>query len=226
MNAVAEAKQKFKKAIKEILADNTFNAQLDEAALPAYTHSNILIDYIFWNRVSTAVNFLVTKSKAKPQKVLDFGCGTGVLSYILAAHKFDVVSTDIENIPLQLIRKKIEFPGNIEFIDKDIFATDIINKKFDAIIALDVLEHIPDIEKYILAFKKMLNPSGIIIVSGPTENLLYKIGRKLAGDRFTGDYHVSNISVIKNKFSKHLKTKTIKKIIWPLTLFEIFISHE
>ena len=225
MNIVTEVKPKFKKAIKEILAENKFNAQLDEAALPAYTHGNALIDYIFWDRIKTAVSFLLTEKTGEGIEVLDFGCGTGVLSYILANNKYKITSCDIESIPLQLMQKKITFPANIEFIHKDIFETDLIDKKFDAIIALDVLEHISDLEKYVLAFKKMLKPEGIIIVSGPTENILYKIGRKLAGDRFTGNYHVSNISIIKNKFSKHLKTKTIKRIIWPFVLFEIFAAR-
>ena len=51
MDYISEAKQKFKKAIKEILAEDKFGTQLDEAAFPAYNHSNALIDYIFWNRI-------------------------------------------------------------------------------------------------------------------------------------------------------------------------------
>jgi len=225
MNTVAEAKIKFKKAINKILSDNKYNDLLDEAALPAYAQNNFFIDYIFWNRIKTTSK-LLSKRKNGKMEILDFGCGTGVLSYILAMDSFDVTSNDIEFKPLQLIKNHIEFPDKIEFIHSDIFETDIINKQFDAIVALDVLEHFEDIDKYILVFKKMLKPSGIIIVSGPTENFLYKIGRKLAGDRFTGNYHVSNIDTIKNKFSVHMKTRIIKKIIWPFTFFKIFIAYK
>jgi Na+/H+-dicarboxylate symporter len=61
-------------------------------------------------------------------------------------------------------------------------------------------------------------------VSGPTENLLYKIGRKFAGHRFTGDYHVKDISSIKMEFLSHMKVRTIKKLFFPLVFFELFAA--
>jgi hypothetical protein len=61
-------------------------------------------------------------------------------------------------------------------------------------------------------------------VSGPTENILYKIGRKLSGERFTGDYHVNNIGNIRKEFEKTMNVKTISKIIWPFVLFEVFVA--
>ena len=55
---------------------------------------------------------------------------------------------------------------------------------FDIIYALDVLEHINDLEPYVTLFSKLLVPGGTVIISGPTENIFYKIGRKIAGKRF------------------------------------------
>ena len=60
----------------------------------------------------------------------------------------------------------------------------------------------------------------MLIISGPTESFLYKIGRKLAG--FSGDYHVTNIYDVERKFSEGGFTKTgLKKLYFPFTLFRI-----
>ena len=32
---------------------------------------------------------------------------------------------------------------------------------------------------------------GVVVISGPTENALYRLGRRLPGNRYTGDDHVS-----------------------------------
>jgi glycosyltransferase involved in cell wall biosynthesis len=52
-----------------------------------------------------------------------------------------------------------------------------------------------------------------------SQNFFYKVGKKI-----TGDYHVSDIHAIRSRLSKFMTTKTLKKIIWPVTLFEIFIA--
>jgi 2-polyprenyl-3-methyl-5-hydroxy-6-metoxy-1,4-benzoquinol methylase len=221
METFKTTKKKFKTIFNEI-TDKTNNCEIDEAALPAYAHKNMLIDYLFWERIKVAFEYV--KKNINKKKVLDFGCGSGVLSYLLAKNGYEVTSSDIEFSPLKLVKEKIDFPPNISFIEGDIITKDLPDNSFDIICAMDVLEHIDNLSDYIKLFKRLLTPDGIIIVSGPTENILYKIGRKLAGDRFTGDYHVKNISEIKQEFNPFLNVKTIKKIIFPVVLFEIFTA--
>jgi hypothetical protein len=71
-----------------------------------------------------------------------------------------------------------------------------------------------------------LNPNAAIVVSGPSENWLYKVGRRFAGSRFTGDYHVSNIHTVREQFAKSMDTHTLANLVWPLTLFEIFVARK
>ncbi len=221
MDHFDEVKKKFKAAVQSILTDNS-SLEIDEAALPAYAHKNPVVDYIFWQRVKVALNFAIKKNA---QNILDFGCGSGILSYSLATMGKNVTAVDIHFGPLNLIKQKINFPTNINFIEADLLKYEMKEKQFDLIIALDVLEHIEDLKTYISEFRKILKPGGMILVSGPTENFLYKIGRRLAGEKFTGDYHVSNIHKIKRTFSEQMETETISKLVWPLTLFEVFIAH-
>jgi len=213
------SKKKFKTAFKQILIEGD-NYAIGEAALPAYSHKNPLIDWLFWERIKIAYQFALNK-KTKG-KILDFGCGSGILSYLLAENGYSITACDVEFKPLELVKNKIEFPKNIEFIEGDILTQNLNDNSFDIIFAMDVLEHIDNLDPYIELFDRILTPNGVVVISGPTENLFYKIGRKIAGNRFTGDYHITNISKIKESFKKYMTVKSIKKLLFPIVLFEVF----
>lgn len=216
----------FKNSITNLLNDKGTDEVLSEAALPAYAHKNILIDYIFWKRVEIASKFISKKTNAKSE-ILDFGCGTGVFSYEMASKGHSITAIDLNLKPVESLKNQINYPDSIEFIEGDFFEMEF-TKKFDFIVALDVLEHISlaDLPKYIERMKKILNPNGYIVVSGPTENILYKIGRKVAGKDFTGDYHHTNIVDIQNVFEKSFDVKKLAKLVFPFVLFEVFSAKE
>ena len=144
----------------------------------------------------------------------------------MAENNYEVTAIDIEFAPLNLVKKEIDFQKSIDFVEGDIMTKDFPDGSFDVIFALDVLEHIENLEDYIKTFNRILTPDGVIIVSGPTENILYKIGRKLAGNRFTGDYHVTNIARIKKQFEAFNSVNTIKRLIVPFVLFEVFSAKK
>ena len=222
-----DTKKIFKDTISEILNKQGTDDVLSEAALPAYAHKNPIIDYIFWRRLSLVVEF-INKNVNSNSAILDFGCGTGVVSYELAKKGFNLTSIDLDLSPLKLLKSKINYPSNINFIENDFLTMNFDSQQFEAIIALDVLEHIPleILPEYLKKFDLLLKPNGYIIVSGPSENLLYKIGRKIAGNDFTGHYHETNITKIKNVFKLNFKVNLIAKLIWPFTLFEIFYAKK
>jgi len=186
----------------------------DEAALPSYTHSNGLMSWLFWNRVSTVFELL--PSLPEGAAVLDFGCGGGISFKAFHALGVDVVGCDIEHASLaQLISKKL---GQDNWVVTRLNELD--GEKFDCIIALDVLEHIENLGEYIDALKSVSNPGATWLLSGPTENVFYKVGRILAG--FSGHYHCRNIYQIENEFQNHgLERETVKTLYWPVPLFRV-----
>jgi 2-polyprenyl-3-methyl-5-hydroxy-6-metoxy-1,4-benzoquinol methylase len=218
------SKRRFKSAFKKVVAAYD-SYEIGEAALPPYSHKNPLIDWLFWARIKIAYKYANLNGRVK-NKILDFGCGSGVLSYMLAKNNHEITGCDIEFTPLNLLKNTIRFPLNIDFVEGDILDKKLINNSFDIIYAMDVLEHIDDLEPYIKLFYKLPAPKGLIVVSGPTENFLYKIGRKIAGNRFTGDYHVTNISKIKKSFASCMEVTSIKKLLFPFVFFEIFIAKK
>ena len=88
--------------------------------------------------------------------------------------------------------------------------------RFAAIFALDSLEHNDDIAPILAAFARALQPGGVFILSGPTESVLYKLGRAVAG--FSGHYPVQTIYDIERQVAERFsrKARTLAPVGVPL----------
>ena len=63
--------------------------------------------------------------------------------------------------------------------------------QYNLIFALDSLEHNENFEDILSTLQLALRDDGLLVLSGPTENRLYKLGRTLSG--FDGHYHHTTI---------------------------------
>ncbi|MBE0670704.1 MAG: class I SAM-dependent methyltransferase [Anaerolineales bacterium] len=217
-------KTRYRAAIQQVLAE-TEKGRLDEAAFPAYSHRNPIINWLFWQRLRKVMEY--TRNFAPYSRVLDFGCGSGVMLPYLSQISKQIVALDVDLLPIQSLQKYISLSTNVEIKDATKTAiTDLPANSFDLIIALDVLEHVHNLPRTLSELLTLLTPSGQLIVSGPTENILYKIGRKVAGPEYSGAYHERGIAEIKNELIKTTKLKHIATLYWPIPLFEIFSAKK
>ena len=198
--------------------------RLDEAGFPAYSHRNPLINWLFWQRLHTAMKHI--ESQAPYEQVLDFGCGSGVMLSFLSQHSQHVTAMDIDLVPLERVKKYIPLKENVLVLDANQApVSQLTPKTFDLINALDVLEHVDDLPRTLSELLNLLKPGGQLVVSGPTENILYQIGRKLAGPEYSGDYHERGIGEIKRELARLARVRQIATLYWPVPLFEIFVAH-
>jgi 2-polyprenyl-3-methyl-5-hydroxy-6-metoxy-1,4-benzoquinol methylase len=220
--AFQEYKARYRSAIRDVLQDSE-RGRLDEAGFPAYSHSNPLINWLFWQRLHIAMNHI---EKYGPyQKILDFGCGSGVMLSFLAGHCQHVIAMDIDLVPLERVKEYIPLPENVQVLDANqISLSALPAKSFDLINALDVLEHVDDLPHTLSALLGLLKPGGRLVVSGPTENILYKIGRRLAGPEYSGAYHERGIPEVKWELNKRARVQQIATLYWPVPLFEVFVA--
>lgn len=160
----------------------------DEMAIPSYLHANPLIRWLMWKRYQKIAELA---SLHKSMSVLEFGCGIGLFLPTLVNLCAKVYAMDL--FPDYAQRLAETFHLKVDFIKDMAAATEV---HVDCIIAADVLEHLDDPSSYLVQFREMLKPDGKLIVSGPTENLLYRVGRLIAGFSGKGDYHHTNIDLL------------------------------
>ncbi len=189
-----ETKARFQPAVQEVMKNTRGEAAhhaVYEAAFPAYAQTNPLIDMVFWRRLSVAFD---EACRHDGRRALDFGCGPGLMSEALATAGFRVTAVDLDLSPKRLLEERLHFSKSITFVEGDLPTLDLAPESFDVIVALDVLEHISVRAPYVKAFERLMSPEGVLIVSGPTEDWLYRLGRTLAGKgEFSGHFHVCNI---------------------------------
>jgi hypothetical protein len=85
--------------------------------------------------------------------------------------------------------------------------------KAGLVLALDVLEHVADLKETIAAIAAAMAPEGRLIVSGPTENALYRLGRRLAG--FSGHYHRRAVGDVEAALRERFRI-VAKRVVVPL----------
>ncbi|AMC11312.1 methyltransferase [Lutibacter profundi] len=107
---------------------------------------------------------LINSFKTKQKNLLDVGCGTGDFLLNCKNNGWNVVGVEPNENAKRLAETKLSF-HNISKIYTDL--TEIKTKKFDVITLWHVLEHVPNLETYLLKIKAMLKPNGILIVAVP-----------------------------------------------------------
>lgn len=154
-------------------------AELEETAIPSYTHRLAPIRFLFLRRVRVALE-LAHNHLPQGSEVLDFGCGAGLMTVALQQSGFKPLRCDIRP---QFCTASAQVAPATELHNYEDLS------RFRGCVALDVLEHLSEDE--LRAFAEGFEERAVLILSGPTENLLYQIGRRVAG--FKGGYHQRDV---------------------------------
>jgi 2-polyprenyl-3-methyl-5-hydroxy-6-metoxy-1,4-benzoquinol methylase len=106
-------------------------------------------------------------------RVLDAGCGAGLVGLDLAEQGYFVHGVDIAEPMLELSRRRFREAGiadeRREFSCGELLSVELPRGSFDAIVALGFLEYQVDEAPLLARFRELLRPGGTLVVSGPTE---------------------------------------------------------
>lgn len=163
----------------------------DEMAGPSYLHPNRLIRWLFWKRLDV-VAALLSADRARHASGLDFGCGIGVQLPTLSATTDLVYATDLVMEPGRYVASRLGL-RNVAFVEPSRLSS---LPPLDYVVSTDVLEHVRDLEVIVRRFGEALRSGGTLVVSGPTENALYRFGRALAGFGRRPHYHQTDITAV------------------------------
>jgi len=98
-------------------------------------------------------------------EIMDFGAGTGLLSFFVSQKVAKVVAVDNSPSMLEEFKKKSrEFASQTEVLAKDL-SVDTIDRKFDGIISSMTIHHLENISSLFEKFYTMLNDGGFIAIA-------------------------------------------------------------
>jgi len=174
------------------------------------------------NAKSIADNIIKDIDLNKNMKIMDFGVGTGLLSYFIAPHIKKIVAVDNSPSMLNVFKdKKDEFDCETEILELDLSIQNI-ELKLDGIVSSMTIHHLQDTKDLLTKFFNILNKDGFIALADL--------------DKEDGTFHSDNIGVFHYGFNREelykiakdigyrdITFKTVSKISKPHNEFTVFL---
>jgi 2-polyprenyl-3-methyl-5-hydroxy-6-metoxy-1,4-benzoquinol methylase len=112
----------------------------------------------------------VLKDLVRDKRVLDFGCGPGRLSLMLARYARAVHGVDHagEGVQLAVLLARATGMANVAFDDGDLDWVLARGTRYDVIVLAGVLEHLEEPIQQLAALARLLTPGGVLCVQTPS----------------------------------------------------------
>jgi 2-polyprenyl-6-hydroxyphenyl methylase / 3-demethylubiquinone-9 3-methyltransferase len=131
---------------------------------PLHKFNPIRINYIKDNIIKN-LNIKPSNKPLKNIKILDIGCGGGLLSEPMCRLGATVVGIDASKKNIDVAKfhaKKNKLKIDYKVASPEVFKTKL---KFDVILNMEIVEHVNDIDFFIKSSSKLLKTNGIMFIA-------------------------------------------------------------
>ncbi len=174
---------------------------------PLHKFNPIRIKYIKEN----IINNFKLKNKPKPLsgiKILDIGCGGGLLSEPMSRMGANVTGIDASDKNIKIAKlhsKKNKLKINYLCSSPEKFK---IKKKFDVILNMEIVEHVEDIDFFLKSCSKLLKKNGLMFVATINKTLKSYIFAIVGAE-----YVLRWLPIGTHEWEKFVKPEDLKKIL-------------
>ncbi len=104
---------------------------------------------------------------AREMSALEYGCGTGLLSFALQSDLGQITLADTSQGMLDVLNKKIAAANvrNMHPMRLDLLSDALPDERYDLTYSLMVLHHIHDVKSVLARFYEVLKPKGYLLVA-------------------------------------------------------------
>lgn len=170
---------------------------------------DVLTENVDYEKIADRIDTLFGKEIKEKGSLLDLGCGTGTLSFLLEEKGFDVIGIDkSEDMLAEGFEKKSELCSNVMFLCQDLTELDLFGTAASAVCVLDTVNHIDKAEKIYEFFRRVslfLEMNGLFLLD---VNTPFKHRNILADNTFIYDtddvYCIWQNSYDKNARQTHI----------------------
>ena len=118
------------------------------------------------------LEWIDTASSLNGKRVVDIGCGGGILSEGMASRGASVTGIDLSERPLAVARLHL-FESGLSVDYRQVSAEALANEEpasFDVVTCMEMLEHVPDPASIVMACSKLVRPGGSVYFSTLNRN--------------------------------------------------------
>jgi 2-polyprenyl-3-methyl-5-hydroxy-6-metoxy-1,4-benzoquinol methylase len=113
--------------------------------------------------------YIFASDLVKGKTVLDIACGEGYGSDLLAGFASNVIGVDISNEAIIHAKEKYK-KANLEYKQGSCDAIPLVDSSIDVVVSFETIEHHDKHEAMLSEIKRVLKPSGILIISSPEKH--------------------------------------------------------
>jgi len=152
------------------------------------------------------------------KKILDLGCGDGVLTFELYKKGAECYGVDSSEEAIDYAKKKHNWlKSKALFYVESCTKTHFKDAFFDGIISSDVIEHLNEPEMMLSEIHRLLKPGGIAVISTPIKFTKYPSDLMHSFEWFKEDFEI----LVKSIFSK-----AVFEYSHPLFWYELIIKGD
>jgi 2-polyprenyl-6-hydroxyphenyl methylase/3-demethylubiquinone-9 3-methyltransferase len=134
------------------------------------------------------VNYVRARTRLPGARVVDVGCGAGLLSESLATAGARVTGIDMSPAMLEAARRHLGSSG-LEIDYRPTTAETLADRApaaFDAAVCMELLEHVPDPESLVSACARLVRPGGDVFFATLNRTLAARVLAIWAAERLLG----------------------------------------